>query len=67
MLPRLARDSDIQGMSGEDAVRLWHVWERDGNRNALRLLVDYNMADVVNLKPMAERICAAVEKDAARF
>ena len=62
----LSRDDDIRGMSGEDAVRLWHVWERDGNRNALRLLVEYNMADVVNLRPLAERICAGLEKKVTR-
>ncbi len=58
----LSRSEDIQGMSGEDAVRLWHVWERDGNRNALRLLVNYNMADVVNLRELAGKVCAGLHR-----
>ena len=58
----ISRPGDVQGMSGEDAVRLWRVWERDRNRNALRLLVDYNMSDVVNLEALADILYPQVEK-----
>ncbi len=52
----LARPEDVKGMSGEDAVRLWHLYERESNRNALKLLLKYNMEDIVNLQPIAERL-----------
>lgn len=48
----LARDKDIAGLSGEDAVRLW--WEyQAGDEKALDLLLRYNAADVVNLERLA--------------
>jgi hypothetical protein len=49
----MARDDDLQGLSGEDAVRLWVEYAK-GDENALDLLVRYNAADVVNLEPLAE-------------
>jgi len=52
----MVRPQDVQGMSGEDAVRLWRLYERDGNTNALRLLLKYNMEDIKNLRPIAERL-----------
>jgi len=50
----IERPDDVKGMSGEDAVRLWWLWNREGNRNALKLLLKYNMEDVINLKDLAE-------------
>ena len=52
----MARPDEIQGMSGEDAVRLWKLYERDSNRNALKLLLKYNMEDIINLVPMTEKL-----------
>jgi uncharacterized protein YprB with RNaseH-like and TPR domain len=49
----IARDDDLQGLSGDDAVRLWNEYAR-GDEHALDLLVRYNAADVVNLEPLAE-------------
>ena len=37
------------GITGWDAPRLWHRYETTGDRAALRLLLDYNREDVVNL------------------
>ncbi|HEX2054930.1 MAG TPA: ribonuclease H-like domain-containing protein [Nitrospiraceae bacterium] len=48
----IARDSDVAGLDGWDAVRLWHRW-RGGNSNALDLLVRYNEADTRNLETLA--------------
>lgn len=48
----LARDSEIAGFNGEDAVRLW--WEyQAGDEKSLDLLLRYNAADVVNLEYLA--------------
>lgn len=49
----LAREDEIDGMGGYEAVRLWRAWER-GDRSALETLLAYNEADVVNMVPLAE-------------
>lgn len=53
----LSRHGDIDGLSGYDAVRLWHQYRR-GDSRALRLLVDYNAADVENLEYLMEMVYA---------
>lgn len=40
---------ETAGISGWDAPRLWHRYEVHGDEEALRLLLDYNREDVVNL------------------
>lgn len=52
----ISRPEDVKGMSGEDAVRLWKQYERNSNRNALKLLLKYNMEDIINLQPLAEKL-----------
>ena len=49
----LCRDLAIAGMDGYDAVRLWRAYQW-GDASALDLLVQYNTADIVNLKPLME-------------
>ncbi|MEN6521228.1 MAG: ribonuclease H-like domain-containing protein [Armatimonadota bacterium] len=49
----LERQDEIAGLSGWDAVRLWREWEY-GSKDALDTLVEYNRADVENLKTLAE-------------
>jgi uncharacterized protein YprB with RNaseH-like and TPR domain len=41
----------VEGIRGDDAVRLWYQAVR-GHPEALRLLVEYNRADTVNLEPL---------------
>jgi uncharacterized protein YprB with RNaseH-like and TPR domain len=48
------RDRRVEYMTGEDAVYLWRLWEKDGNRNALELLSEYNAEDCRNLKILAD-------------
>lgn len=50
----ICRDENVLGLDGWDAVRLWSEWEEDGNEDSLATLVEYNRADVVNLKPLAD-------------
>jgi len=47
----LARDDDIAGFSGEDAITLWQQYRR-GSAAALELLLRYNAADVENLEQL---------------
>jgi uncharacterized protein YprB with RNaseH-like and TPR domain len=53
----LAREREFAMMSGEDAVRLWKMWDGRGNRKALDLLLRYNEADVRNLRYVADWVC----------
>jgi uncharacterized protein YprB with RNaseH-like and TPR domain len=49
----VGRPSHLDGLSGLDAVRLWSAWRR-GDAGALRLLVEYNLYDAVNLRTLAD-------------
>ncbi|MBI4536955.1 MAG: ribonuclease H-like domain-containing protein [candidate division NC10 bacterium] len=53
----IARES--RGMSGWDALRLWVRYERTGDEDALRALLEYNREDVMNLVQL-ERIVVGV-------
>jgi uncharacterized protein YprB with RNaseH-like and TPR domain len=47
------------GMNGWDAVRLWSRYDQERDEDALRLLLDYNREDVMNLIAL-ERIVVGV-------
>lgn len=49
----LLRNSEIDGMDGLDAIRLWNEYQW-GDNKALELLIQYNSADIKNLKPLME-------------
>jgi len=49
----ILRSEETTGLGGFDAVRLWHAYDA-GDDDALDLLLEYNMEDVVNLEPLAE-------------
>ncbi|MFC7231175.1 ribonuclease H-like domain-containing protein [Saliphagus sp. GCM10025308] len=51
----LGIDRDQPDISGRDAVRLWHQYER-GDEDALETLVQYNRADTANLEPLMETV-----------
>jgi len=50
----IERDHRVEYMTGQDAVYLWRLWERQGKKNALDLLTEYNAADCMNLKTLAD-------------
>ncbi|VBB43925.1 conserved hypothetical protein [uncultured Desulfatiglans sp.] len=47
----VGRDSDVDGLNGYDAVRMWRA-HREGREGALERLLAYNRADIVNLEPL---------------
>lgn len=51
----IERDKRVAYMTGQEAVYLWRLWERQGRRNALDLLTEYNAADCLNLAVLARR------------
>jgi uncharacterized protein YprB with RNaseH-like and TPR domain len=50
------RDDGVSEIDGLEAVRLWRKWERDGSKDALEKLIEYNRADVVNLMFLADTV-----------
>jgi len=59
----IARES--RGMTGREALGLWDRYQREADRAALRLLLDYNREDVMNLVQL-ERIVVGVGLDGDR-
>ncbi len=51
----IERGEEIEGMDGYDAVRLWKAYQW-GDDRALEILLEYNRADVVNLKPLMKLV-----------
>ena len=49
---QIARETDVVGLDGWEAVRLWHQW-CSGDAAARDLLLRYNAADTINLEPLA--------------
>ncbi len=45
----------LEGLGGEDAVRLWYD-HLAGDRDALRILLEYNREDIVNLPVLRDRL-----------
>jgi uncharacterized protein YprB with RNaseH-like and TPR domain len=58
----IQRDRRVEYMTGEDAVYLWKLWERQHNRNALDLLLEYNSEDCVNLKILSDFAYRSLKK-----
>jgi len=47
------RGTEIDGIDGFEAVRLWNEYQW-GDKKALKILIEYNNADIINLKPLME-------------
>ena len=50
-LPRSLGDID-----GLKAITLWYRYENSGDQDALRLLLDYNRQDVLNLRALKQAL-----------
>lgn len=50
----LHRPPHLRGVKGFDAIRLWREWNATGSRDALRILVEYNLYDAINLRSVLE-------------
>lgn len=55
------RRPETDGLSGMDAVRLWHEYRR-GSSEALDLLLLYNKEDVMNMEYLLGRACADIKE-----
>ncbi|WP_418284797.1 ribonuclease H-like domain-containing protein [Halorubrum sp. DTA46] len=59
---QLGIDRDRPDLSGRDAVRLWHEYER-GDEAALDTLVSYNREDTENLRTLADVVSESLHED----
>jgi len=50
----IARPAHLKGVDGYDAVLLWRAYKHAGRLDALRMLVEYNLYDAFQLRPLAE-------------
>ncbi len=50
----LSRPLHLRGVNGYDAVLLWRAYSQGGSLEALRTLVEYNLYDAFQLRPLAE-------------
>jgi uncharacterized protein YprB with RNaseH-like and TPR domain len=66
-LKQIERDIGIErdrpDISGEDAVRLWREYERNGDDGALEQLVSYNREDTVNLQTLMDTVADRLHAD----
>lgn len=62
----IARIPETDGLDGNDAVRLWHLYRRGGPHaeEALQLLLAYNREDIVNLKMLLAYALPKLEEEA---
>ncbi len=50
----VGRPPHLKGVKGLDAIRLWREWTINKELGALRLLVEYNLYDAINLRSVLE-------------
>ena len=58
----IKRSDGTKGLAGEDAVHLWNDYVKNGNKESLNLLVEYNTEDIINLKPLAGFVFDSMKK-----
>ncbi|MFN0061756.1 MAG: ribonuclease H-like domain-containing protein [Myxococcaceae bacterium] len=53
----IGRPTHLRGTNGQDAVTDWHAYATQGDRAALRRLVEYNLYDTLQLRTVLEKSC----------
>ncbi len=51
----------LQNINGWDAVLLWKRYKEHGDQDALKVLLQYNKEDVINLKVLREKLGIGIE------
>ncbi|HSW57437.1 MAG TPA: ribonuclease H-like domain-containing protein [Dehalococcoidales bacterium] len=52
----LGIDRNLKEVNGQEAVRLWWRYVNDYDEEALKILLEYNKEDVINLKILKDKI-----------
>lgn len=63
----ISRDDGIKGVDGFEAVRLWNRWNKHGDMDSLKKLTEYNRADTINLKQVADVIYPKLVREHAGY
>jgi len=53
---KIKRPDEVADVDGSDAVYLWQQFKATGNKEYLDKLIQYNEEDIINLKPIAEKV-----------
>jgi uncharacterized protein YprB with RNaseH-like and TPR domain len=61
----LDRPPHLEGLRGLDAIRLWREWNARRDLKALRILVEYNLYDAINLRSLLEWTAWRIAEQAA--
>ena len=57
------RPPHLRGLKGLDAIRLWREWMINKDPKGLRLLIEYNLYDAINLRSVLEATMWRVVED----
>ena len=55
----------VERMYGGDAIKLWRTYLATGDEYYLKLLIEYNEEDIINLKQIANIVCGKLKKSLA--
>jgi uncharacterized protein len=58
----LHRPPHLKGINGLAAINLWRIWNHTRDIKALRILMEYNMYDVINLRSILEWTLWQIER-----
>lgn len=56
-------ERELEDLDGREAIRLWKKYEKEGDEEALRKLVEYNQYDTVNLRDLLEKVHRQLRAD----
>lgn len=57
----IRRTDETNGLDGMDAIRLWNEY-RNGSREALQILLQYNKEDVLNMEVLLDFACRKMQE-----
>ena len=59
----IRRGKIVKDMNGGDAILLWRKYQATGDEYYLKLLVEYNEEDIINLKQIAEHVYEELKRN----
>ena len=59
----IKRRKMVGDLCGGDAVHLWRMWLASGEEKYVKLLVEYNEEDIINLKTIANHVCRKIKEE----
>ncbi|MBW2980190.1 ribonuclease H-like domain-containing protein, partial [Candidatus Woesearchaeota archaeon] len=56
----------VDGLDGGDALKLWKMYKASGDEHYIKLLVEYNEEDIINLKTIANIVVDKLKKQSIK-